>query len=58
MATKTKTKHDFDLEKVVADKLIEAVNNGTPPWKSPYLLRGLPMSMSTGKPYRGINTFC
>jgi antirestriction protein ArdC len=57
MATKTKTKHDFDLDKVVADKLIDGINNGRPPWKAPYLLRGLPMSMTTGRIYRGINTF-
>ena len=54
-ATKTRKKSDFDLNQVVTDKLIEAMESGTAPWKSPYLVRGLPMSMSTGKMYRGIN---
>jgi antirestriction protein ArdC len=55
MATKTKTKHDFDLDQVVSDKLIDSMENGRAPWQSPYLLRGLPLSMSTTKPYRGVN---
>jgi antirestriction protein ArdC len=55
MATKTKTKHDFDLDQVVTDRLLAAIENGRAPWQTPYLVRGLPLSMSTGKPYRGIN---
>lgn len=54
-ATRTRKKSDFDLNQVVSDKLIDAMNNGNAAWQSPYLVRGLPMSMSTGRPYRGIN---
>jgi antirestriction protein ArdC len=62
MATATKTrkarkpKSDFNIKQVVSEKLIAAMTEkGRPPWKAPYLLRGLPLSMSTGRPYRGLN---
>ena len=60
MATATKTrkpKIQKDLDQIITDRLLALMEEGTAPWKSPYLARGLAMSMSTGKPYRGINPF-
>jgi antirestriction protein ArdC len=55
MSTKTKPRHDFDLDQIVTDKLLAEMQAGVGPWQAPYLTNGLPMSMSTGRAYRGIN---
>jgi antirestriction protein ArdC len=40
----------------ITDQIIKALENGTVPWRKPWNgPGGLPTSMSTGKPYRGVN---
>lgn len=51
----TTTKSGRDAYQEITDRLIELMQDGTNPWASPYTTSGLPLSMSTGKPYRGIN---
>ena len=48
-----------DVYQIVTDQIIEALENGTVPWHKPWAgsSAGLPRSLSTNKPYRGINTF-
>lgn len=42
---------------LVTDKIVEMLEAGTVPWHKPWFGNGFPLSMSTGKPYRGINPF-
>ncbi len=44
-----------EVNEVVTAKVLEALGNGVLPWSQPWH-SGLPTSLSTGKPYRGINT--
>lgn len=44
-----------EVNEAVTAKVLEALDNGVAPWHQPWV-SGLPMSLSTGKPYRGINT--
>jgi antirestriction protein ArdC len=44
-----------EVNEIVTAKVLEALDAGTVPWHMPWAT-GLPVSMSTGKPYRGINT--
>lgn len=47
-----------DVYAMVTDKIIEALEAGTVPWSKPWDPRiGMPLSMSTNKPYRGINVW-
>lgn len=48
-----------DIYQEVTDKIVAALEAGTIPWHKPWKnLKGdLPYSLSTGKPYRGINVF-
>jgi antirestriction protein ArdC len=48
-----------DAYQVVTDRIVEALEGGTIPWEKPWRsLRGeLPTSLSTGRPYTGINTW-
>lgn len=47
-----------DVYAMVTDKIIEALEAGTVPWSQPWDSRiGLPLSMSTGKAYRGVNVW-
>lgn len=60
MATRkrTTTKPRRDIEAEVTDKIIAALEQGTVPWRKPWTAAGiLPTSVSTGKPYRGINVW-
>jgi antirestriction protein ArdC len=46
------------IYQAVADRMIAALANGSVPWRKPWRASsGLPASMSTGRPYRGINVF-
>lgn len=48
----------FDPYQAVTDRIIELLEAGTAPWHKPWnTTTGLPRSLSTGKPYRGINPF-
>lgn len=56
--TKAKsTKPKTDVYQLVTDKVLALLEEGTVPWHKPWASIGVPMSMSTGKPYRGINPF-
>lgn len=45
-----------DIYGAITDKIVAALEQGTVPWKRPWKLTGgFPISLSTGKPYRGIN---
>ena len=49
----------FDLYQRVTDQIVELLEKGTAPWRSPVIGSeiGSPVSMTTGKPYRGVNVF-
>lgn len=56
----TKTKHEKkDPYALVTDRIVEALEAGVVPWHRPWktLAGGGPTSLSTGKPYRGVNVF-
>lgn len=42
---------------IVTDSITSQLKEGTVPWHKPWVSAGLPRSISTGKPYRGINVF-
>ena len=47
-----------DVYELVTNRMIELLENGVVPWKSPCLSRtGFPRNFSTSKEYRGINVF-
>lgn len=46
-----------DVYASVTDRIVEALEAGTVPWHKPWATRGGPVSLSTGKAYRGINVF-
>ncbi len=50
-----------DIYQEVTDRILELLDWGVAPWRQPIKRRGnsdgMPKSLSTGKPYRGINTF-
>lgn len=60
-----KTKHNtksalpkFDVYQAVTDRIIELLDKGIVPWKSPYFSKvGFPKNYKTGKAYQGINVF-
>ncbi len=49
-----------DLYEAITAQILDALNRGTVPWRMPWhrgASGGLPISISTGKPYRGCNAF-
>lgn len=48
-----------DVYQIVTDKVLALLEAGTVPWRKPWASTGggVPLSMSTTKPYRGINPF-
>src|ERR1022692_1287968 len=46
-----------DVYQEVTDKMIKALEAGVTPWQKPWTSAGRPKSLSTGKPYRGVNVF-
>lgn len=46
----------INIHEVVTDKIIAAMEAGIVPWQKPWTGAGGPTSLSTGKPYRGINS--
>lgn len=45
-----------DLYQAVTDRIVAALEGGTPPWISPWQDgTAIPSNLATGKPYRGIN---
>ncbi len=53
----TPTKTPFDPERVIADKIIAAIEAGTAPWRKPWTGgAGCPVPLrAKGERYRGIN---
>lgn len=51
----------FDAYRVITDQVVAMLEAGTAPWHKPWRtasgVAGLPLSLSTGKPYRGVNAF-
>ena len=50
----------FDLYETITQQILEMLEGGTVSWRSPIMGRGTaehPKSMTTGKPYRGVNIF-
>lgn len=50
----------FDLYQEVTDRIIEMLEQGVAPWRSPIMgtgTAGHPRNLATGKPYRGVNVF-
>lgn len=62
-ATRTRRKGGtakVDAYKLVTDQIVEALEAGFVPWHKPWRTSGAgdaPMSLSTRKPYRGVNVF-
>lgn len=58
-ARKSASKEKFDIYATITDKIISVMESGTAPWAQPWedsaAASGLPLSLSTKKPYRGIN---
>lgn len=50
-------KKKFDIYQMVTDNIIIALEKGIVPWNKPWNQSGLPMNLTTKKPYRGINPF-
>lgn len=47
-----------DVYAIVTERITEQLETGTVPWRKPWAAPGaLPMSVTTGKPYRGLNVF-
>lgn len=45
-----------NLYEIVTSKILEALKHGVIPWKKPWHIeRNVPISLTTGKPYRGVN---
>lgn len=50
----------IDLYQEVTDRIIEMLEQGVAPWRSPIMDNGTaghPRNLITGKPYRGVNVF-
>lgn len=44
-----------DVYASVTDRIIKQLEQGTVPWRKPFSTGGVPISLRSGKPYRGIN---
>lgn len=42
---------------LVTNQIVQLLEQGTVPWRQPWRNNGMPASMSTSKPYRGVNVF-
>src|SRR6478609_6151871 len=50
----------FDPYQAVTDRIVELMDAGVNPWRKPWATtngNGMPVRMSTGKAYRGVNIF-
>lgn len=64
MATATRTRKPAaakrDLYAEITQTIVDLMDAGTDPWRKPWasgVMTGMPMKMSTGKAYRGVNVF-
>jgi antirestriction protein ArdC len=47
-----------DINESITDRIIESLERGVAPWRSPYLVKyGVPSNFSTGKKYSGVNVW-
>ena len=54
------SKSSFDLYQEVTGRIIEMLEQGVAPWRSPIMgsgSAGYPKNLASGKPYRGVNVF-
>src|SRR5271156_4283098 len=47
----------MDIYAIVTDKIANLLEQGVVPWRRPWTAAGLPRSLVSKKPYRGINHF-
>lgn len=47
----------YDVQQVVTDRIIAALEGGIIPWKKGWSAYGMPRNYATGKAYQGINAF-
>lgn len=47
----------MSVYEIITDQVIARLKAGTVPWRKPWNEVSVPRSMSTGKPYRGLNVF-
>jgi len=50
----------LDLYQEVTDRIVEMLEQGVAPWRSPIMgsgSAGYPKNLASGKPYRGVNVF-
>ena len=47
----------MDIYAIVTDKIINLLEQGAVPWRTPWTSGGLPRNLFSKKPYRGINHF-
>lgn len=53
-----KDRSKSDVYEIITDKIVSMLDAGTVPWHKPWsTIGGVPLSLSTHKPYRGINVF-
>jgi len=45
------------VEQVITERIMEALRNGTIPWRKPWGTAGLPVNLITNREYRGVNVF-
>src|SRR5438045_3446901 len=55
MDSNTSTPTKVDVYKIVTDRIIELLEQGTVPWQKPWSGGGMPANMLSKRPYRGIN---
>jgi len=51
------TKTRFDAYQAITDAVVQRLESGVAPWRQPWTSAGLPVSLGSGKAYRGINVF-
>ena len=55
MDSTTSTPPKVDVYKIVTDRIIELLEQGTVPWQKPWTEAGVPANLLSKRPYRGIN---
>lgn len=55
MDSTTSTLPKVDVYKIVTDRIIELLEQGTVPWQKPWTDAGVPANLLSKRPYRGIN---
>lgn len=46
-----------NLYEMITEKIVAQLESGSVPWRRPWSVATMPRSLSTGKPYRGVNVF-